>query len=218
MAMLRPLSEILRLNNACQYGHVETIEAFMPHLRPDGLQTTLYWATRFGSTKVVMALLESPDIDINSVTRGKTPVFLTAATHDTTIMRVLLEKGANVHIMSNYDFQHGGVRWLGGGKSKNEYTPLHAFAHACSGRSAKLKDGLRLKDGFELLLKAGCDVNAVDGSGLTVLHSLIGGLDGNHSSSHGGESWLEDVISLLLSHGASATALTADGLTPLHLL
>jgi len=203
---------------ACQYGHVKTIEAFMPHLRPDGLKIALYWATRFGSTKVVMALLESTDIDINSVTRGKTPVFLAAPAHDTTTMRVLLDKGANVQIMSNNDFHHGGVRCLGRDKIKEEYTPLHAFARACNGRSGKPKDELLLKDGFELLVKVGCDVNVVDGSGLTVLHSLVDIDGGNCSSSHGGESWLEDAISLLLSHGASATALTADGSTPLHLL
>ena len=199
---------------ACQYGHVETIRVFMPHLNPNGLQIALYWATRFGSTKVVMALLESPYIDINSATRGKTPVYLAAAAYDITTMRVLLEKGADVRTMCDNDFSHGGVGcWSGDGDNK-KYTPLHAFARACSKQLRRPKEQLRLKEGFELLLKAGCGVDAVDGSGSTALHSLIS----RGYRSPGADSCLEDVISYLLSQGASATALTADGSTVLHLL
>ena len=214
--MLPPQSETLHLKYACKYGHVETIEAFMPHLGPDDLKLALYWATSFGSTKVAMAVLRSPDIDINSATRSKPPIFLAAAAHDTTTIRVLLDKRVDVHIMFNYDFDHGGISCLDGNEFKKKYTSLHAFARACNNRSSISKAGLRLKDGFEMLLKAGSDLNVVDGSGSTVLHSLIRVPGVYLFSPHEGESWLKDVISFLLSQGASATALAADGSTLLH--
>lgn len=205
---------------ACYYGHLETIKALMPRLSPDSQDLVLHLAALFGSTKVVLAVLESPHISVNKVTHGKTPLYLASCAQDLTMMRALLDRGADARIMSDNDFNGPEAHHLSSTRKK-EYTPLHGFIttsnsflirHGGSGpTNHRLSEAGKLKKGFEMLLAAGCDIDALDGWGHSVLHSLVGY---QVVDSRG----LDDAMSFLMSKGASPTKLASDGSTILHLL
>ena len=203
---------------ACHYGHVEAVQAFMPHLTIDGLHTALYWATRFGSSKVVQALTESPDIDVNRITRDQTPLFLAAAARDIDSMRLLLIKDADAQIPSNNVFEHGGVSHSSWEAHRREFSPLHAWAQACSNTytlsNASKNEGevASMKSGFHLLIDAGCDVNAVDATGKTPLVYIVSPSDYEYSMNH----WRGTIVRFLLELGASATIELENGSNLLH--
>ncbi|MCJ1255632.1 hypothetical protein MMC24_003449 [Lignoscripta atroalba] len=197
---------------ACQFGHLETVREFMAHLQPDGLDTALYWAARFGKTEVVSVLLESPEISINSIRDGQTPVFLAAVALDLVSMRAVLNRGADINIKCNYDSSYHGP-----GSTDVDDTekliPLHAFSRSCQGRSCHKKDGKALKAGFKTLLQAGCDINAADPDGRSALHYLV-----ESCTSSDARPWAVEIISFLLDQGANPSAAANDGSHPLHLL
>ena len=195
---------------ACQSSHVETVQALMPFLDNDGLHTALYWATRFGSTKAVKALLESPEIDINRLIRGKTPIFLAAHARDMESIQLLLDKGADVGILSDNVFKHGRVHITRLEVYQEKFTPLHAFVNASAHTYGREKDAERIKSGFHLLLDAGCDVNAADAWNNTALGLIIA------SASDSGHDWREDMVRSLLERGASVCIKREGGSNLLH--
>ena len=199
---------------ACQYGHVETIEALIPYLTVDGLHTALYSAALFGSSKVVKALLESPNINVNRLTRDQTPLFLAAAATDIDSMRLLLEKGADPRILSKTLSKYGDVgarSW----QTAKKFSPLNAFACSSSSkftdRSNRDARVASMETGLRLLVDAGCDVNAIDATDNTALSYVVC----SDISDQYQQEW-QNAIRFLLNNGASATKELQDGSNLLH--
>ena len=203
---------------ACRYGHVETMEALIPYLTVDGLHTALYWAARFGSSKVVKALLKFPKINVNRITRDQTPLSLAAGIPDIDSMRLLLGKGADPRILSSklpsgkYRVADDMLRKL----AKREFSPLQAFA--CSSSTSFLIPNDRdavvasMQSVLRLLVDAGCDVNAVDATDNTALSFLVR----SDISDQYQEEW-QAAVRFLLESGASATEQLQDGSNLLHI-
>ena len=196
---------------ACIFGHTESVRVFIPYLDSYGLSKALCWATGHGRTDVVLAILESPVVDVNKIIDGKTPIHIAAHARDIQSMRKLLDLGADTNIKCNADFGNHGIRAISL-NNEPKSSPLHVYATSCRRglTDASLSDTLR---GFQMLLEAGCDVNGFDESGLTPFHCLLGGGGGRFEKSYRSP----ELLLFLLGNGAKATA-TKDGSQPLHLV
>ena len=178
--------------NVAQSGHLETMLVLIPFLEPSILNKALCWAASFAQTDVMAALLEAPGVDVNCRSEdGATPLLEAASTQNPRAIGLLLAKGAIATVrthVSNRSAAHCELR-----------TALHEF---CKG-SYRKNDEASIRKAFAVLYKAGCDVNAVDGTGSSPLHGAAGN----------GDCLL---MTMLLDHGANIDATDRDGATPLH--
>ena len=79
------------LKYAIIHGHVETVEAFLPHLDSNSLLSALQWAIGSGQTKMAMLLLKASRFEHNDINS----LLLTACCRrNIQLMRLLLEMGA----------------------------------------------------------------------------------------------------------------------------
>jgi len=126
--------------------------------------------------------------DDTMLTTGTTPLLRAAKAGDVTVMKLLLEKGADPKLTTR-----AGINPLmaaAGLGTKEEDT---------TGRRKTQAEAI---ESIKLLLAAGVDVNAADGRGQTALH--------------GAALWgLDDVVQFLADHGAKLDAKDRQGKTPL---
>jgi ankyrin repeat protein len=122
------------------------------------------------------------------LTTGTTPLIRAAKAGDTAVIALLLEKGADVNLVT-----------------RNGINPIMAAA----GLGTKEEDGAGRKktekeaiDSIELCLKAGGEINAVDSRGQTALHGAAQ------------KGW-NQIVQYLADHGAKPDVKDKKGLTPL---
>jgi ankyrin repeat protein len=121
------------------------------------------------------------------LTTGTTPILRAAKAGDTTVMALLLEKGADAKLAT-----------------RNGMNPLMAAAGLGTNESdavGRKKTEKEAIDSIELCLKAGVDVNAADSKGQTALHGAAQ------------KGWNE-VVQYLADHGAKLDLKDKKGLTP----
>ncbi|KAI9930777.1 hypothetical protein MW887_011534 [Aspergillus wentii] len=182
--------------------HTSTDFLDISHLRSG----PLHWAASSGKMGIVRALLQHEEVR-NSINdkdvNGNTPLYLAARFRDSATVRTLLEHGASITVHSEEQ----------GFKGKR-YTPVHGWA-----RMERLyhwiprsRSRQEMKDVLQVLVDAGCNVNARDHNGQTALFAS-GRMD-NESSGEDATYF----ISLLLHHGADASLVDFEGGTPLHQL
>lgn len=134
--------------------------------------------------------------DVNTCTRGWTPLLLTCAFHDNDdqvkdIIKLLIEKGADVNA-----------------KNESGLYPLHFL---CSTYYKNIDD---LVDVINLLIEKGADINAVNNEdGSTPLHYLCQ-FYGILKDRDG----LMDLVNLLTKKGADTNAKNEKGETPAYFL
>jgi hypothetical protein len=68
--------------HASEYGHFEAAYQFLEYLDTEGLGKGLNWAVGAGKTAVVLAILETGNVDVNKPVNGMTPLFLAACNKD----------------------------------------------------------------------------------------------------------------------------------------
>jgi len=126
--------------------------------------------------------------DDTMLTTGTTPLLRAAKAGDVTVMKLLLDKGADPKLAT-----------------RNGINPLMAAAglgtkeEDTTGRRKSQADAI---ESIKLCLAAGIDINAVDGRGQTALH--------------GAAFWgLDDVVQFLVDHGARLDMKDRQGKTPL---
>lgn len=118
---------------------------------------------------------------------GQTPFVTAALAGDTTVMRLLLEAGANPHIAT-----FGGT------------TALMAAAGVNWVVSQTYTEGPEaLREAVELCIELGMDVNAVNSMGIAAIHGAA-----NRGS--------DDIVELLAAHGARLDVADNEGRTPLR--
>ena len=194
---------------ACEFGHVETLQSLIPYLKGDRLNKALALATQYGSKKCTSALLQAPGIDVNYTLDGRTFLYSAARQHDIAAMRRLLGLGADPQKLSLDNFQGRvtGLRCLPPTYSE----PLFGLAYSCTEIFNSLSvNASTLIRGFEMLLDAGCDINARNRNGMSILHVLTS------FPFRGTASWQYEVLSFLIKRGANAAALDSNGSTVLH--
>ena len=84
---------------ACQSGHIEAVEAFLPYLEDmDTVHCALEWAASAKKTKLVKRLIQHPGIDINAGPRGYTPLHHACKSKDLDLIETLINAGADPSI------------------------------------------------------------------------------------------------------------------------
>jgi ankyrin repeat protein len=122
------------------------------------------------------------------LTTGTTPILRAAKAGDTVVMALLLAKGADPRLTT-----------------RNGINPLMAAAGLGTNESdavGRKKTEQEAIDSIELCLKAGVDINAVDGKGQTALHGAAQ------------KGW-DEIVQYLADHGAKLDVKDKKSLTPL---
>lgn len=173
-------------------------------MRDDGSLTPLQVAAQAGYVTVVKYLTSSgADVNVTD-THGETPLHWNSsiARVQPDLTEVLIANGADVNAMDN------------DGRTPLHYATKYGFNEVkeCIRRASTdntllqyqlTTDDLRVLRMVQLLVDAGADVNAADGSGRTALHNTAAG-------------GLPNATSYLISIGAVVDARTDAGKTALH--
>jgi ankyrin repeat protein len=195
---------------ACQNGHLEALEAFLPFLTDIAtVQRALAWSARNKRSKLVKRILLHPGIDVNAKVRGDTALYLACLTADRETILPILEAGGDPTILcGNYGDEFGGVgsmRYIPFGEVKDEtkgHTALYALAS--SGRrgfGANECNPETLHELFHLLVAKGAKIDQRTESDETALHAAVNN---------------PVMLRLLLNAGADANAVNRSGQTVLH--
>jgi len=200
----------------CTSGAVESLKEMMPYLKLEDLREALRLTVSSGHYEAVELLLTSPDTAVDHPEYIETPLFIAASGRHHAIMQSLLKRGADPDKISSSRYDaFGDRRW--DSEEDPTYlgpTPLHAvcgrtyngpYRHfmGCS------SDNDAMEKCFNLLLEAGCNINAIGESGMTALHYL---------AQHRSPGAHDRCCKKLLDKGADVTAQNVSGNTPLHLL
>ncbi|EKV06601.1 Peptidase A2A, retrovirus, catalytic [Penicillium digitatum] len=220
----KPLSP---LHAAVDAEDVDQVRQLAVIADPVDLTTALSRSCQRGKITSAQALLETGRCDVNALVEGDTLLFLAAKKADLVIVRLLLQHGADATIRSKNKRS---------GDNPPAFTPLHGVADSTRPYE-KLEDLPRYEELMQLLLDAGCDINAQDAHGNTALllsvHNEIAlvpfllrhGADPNIAEDRGGTSahflhhpldhpeWFKG----LMANGARLNIVRdGDGQTPLH--
>ncbi|SPO06411.1 uncharacterized protein DNG_09100 [Cephalotrichum gorgonifer] len=192
---------------ACDNGHLETIDVFMPFLEERDtsyIQQALIWASRSGHAKVVARILQYPGLNVNEKIRGDTALFKACQGDDAETVRILLQAGADPHIECKSEVDE--FAGVGGGWGRNAGSYLTCLYKLCSpARRFGAQVGAEIqREIFSMLVQAGADIHGGGPSGDTPLHSAA--------------STSAILTRLLLDAGANPNAVNSFGAAPLHLV
>ncbi|KAF7550768.1 hypothetical protein G7046_g7911 [Stylonectria norvegica] len=186
--------------SACQNGHLEALEAFLPYLTHDAKQRALVWAAESSRPRVVTRILQEPGVDPNEKVRGVTALFIAASNGDVGSIEALVNAGADARILCERRNWPDIIRNRRSKDVRSCYLALQEFC-----RLSPISRDLTLEPeqyhlGFTLLVQAGGDVLYRYPNGSTALHNARSPV----------------IMRLLIDAGADVNAETIDGRTALH--
>lgn len=187
---------------ACTCGHFAALAAFLPYIQSKKLMSNaVSWIVPTKRADMLALVLASPLVDVNEQIRGLTPLLLASAYRQASMVKMLLQAGADITIVYDSDHYRSGHREAG-------QTVLHLWAALQPGissiphhyRSSDFEPEATMEV-FNLLVKAGADVNERNQTGSTPLH------------------YVQDALAarLLIDAGADVNAVNKRGETLLHL-
>ena len=218
----------------CEQGHTAAIMEMLPYMDQDTINETMCELCRYGKSEAVEAMLGHSKVLPNAQYRGATPLYLACCAGNLDCTRLLLLKGADPTLISNW---HPRRVWNGGGNGgRGPQTPLQGLIqYAWSEQNHSACQSI-----MHLLLGAGADLAAKDDKGSTVLFlcfrerytpipSAIAAIleaGGNPSTVdkegdtvlHKSLTYHRDlsILHTLLEYGADINAKGHGGTTPLH--
>ncbi|KAJ5164021.1 uncharacterized protein N7500_005851 [Penicillium coprophilum] len=215
------------LHAAVDAEDVDQVRQLAATADPVALTAALHRSCESGKITSAQALIESGRCDVNTAVDGDTPLFLAANRVQLAIVKLLLQHGADVTTKSRNK------------RSRDKlpaFTPFHGVVDSV-GPYQKLDDLSRYEELMQVLLDAGCDINARDAHGQTALllsvHNetalvpflLQHGADPNIAEDRGGTSMHflhhpldhPELFKSLMAHGGRLDIIRdEDGHTPLH--
>ncbi|KAG4439135.1 hypothetical protein IFR05_005372 [Cadophora sp. M221] len=195
---------------ACQSGAIESVREMVPYLKTEDLNQALCWASTSGKAEIVDFLLTLPDVSTDPPGQLDTPLFLAAKGLHSDVMNSLLESGADPNkISENAGHVQGYTIHDLLERGKTGASPLHAicaYSRQTYSPEGDEKIAKNIKKCFHLLLKYGCNIDAIDQDRKTpLLHSVC-------------KQGYDDLALLLLENGADPMIRDKAGNTALHLL
>ena len=196
---------------ACQNGHLESVEAFIPFVKDiETIHRALAWAARNGKSEVVGRLLQCPGVDVNAKLHGDTFLFEACRLGDVASVTTLLRAGADPNVACELLGDDAGGRMLrvrrkNRGMDTRKWNCLFAlrlFDHNFDFDYDDERVGNTSEAIFALLVAAGVDLQRKGPEGQTLLHASVNS---------------KTLLRLMLSAGADANATDDHGSTPLHL-
>ncbi|KAF4457192.1 Ankyrin-3 [Fusarium austroafricanum] len=148
---------------ASRAGHTETIIAMIPFCEPDMLEQLLCQCCKYGQTDAVLAILNNSSVSPNATFDGATALYFACSKPKAKCVAALIEAGAEVNKVS---------QWLVRPKiygswpeRRNKEAPLHRLAEVWNH-----KNDSEGQEALRILVKAGADLEQLDGHGSTPLH------------------------------------------------
>ncbi|KAJ5835444.1 hypothetical protein N7447_001470 [Penicillium robsamsonii] len=182
------------LHVAVDAEDVDLVRQLAATADPVDLAAALCRSCEYGKITSTHALLESGRCDANTPVNGDTPLFLAAKKVQLAVVKFLLQHGADVTIKSKNKRS---------GDKPPAFTPLHGVVDSLAPYQ-KVEDLTRYEELMQVLLDAGCDINAQDANGHTALLLSV------HK---------ETVLApFLLQHGADPNIAEYRGGTSMHFL
>jgi ankyrin repeat protein len=185
-----PAEPLPPLQAAVNADAVDTVRKLASTADPADLTAALCRSCQYGKTAIAQTLIESGRCDLNATVNGDTPLFLAARKPEPAIVKLLLHHGADATINSLNK-----SRSPAAAKKAPAYTPLHAVVDLHRRRGEV--DVSSIEDLMQVLLDAGCDINAQNFHGETVLLSCL------HQE--------VALVEFLLQRGADPNVLTDGG-------
>lgn len=205
------------LSYACRHGNARIFMELQNYIDPLTLRRGfLHLAAESSQAKIVSLLLSHEEVrcginDLNC--KGNTALYIAARYQSSEAVQTLLKHGADISIRSQERSTkpgHPEASQIIEGQERS-FTPLHGWAQLPGfGQISWRRCDERSREVLQLLIKAGCDINATDHKGRTSLFAW--GEFWNDFS--GGKS--AAFLSLLLENGADASIVDLDGGSPLH--
>ncbi|KAI9037660.1 uncharacterized protein KD926_000146 [Aspergillus affinis] len=206
------------LSYACRGGHVETMVELQAYIDPSTQgREALHMAASSGQAQIVTLLLEDEKVrrGIDDLHHGDTALYLAAKSQSSATVEVLLKNGADIGIRSldRPKKSHDSKAYQGEEKDNMGFTPVHGWAGLSEIKRPRLTGAHKKnREVLQLLINAGCDINATDYQGQTALFAW--GAFSNHSC----KKFAVEFISWLLENGADASIVDINGETLLHQL
>ncbi|KAL8947913.1 MAG: hypothetical protein Q9222_005850 [Ikaeria aurantiellina] len=195
------------LQHACEEGYDGCLRLILDSLPAEKYRVgPLHWAAKAGKHETVELLMKTYHLDPNQRdTKGNTPLCLAAARRSPETVKALLEAGAKITERSTgIDRYYELSNCVRREEDTNEILPLHAWA--CGSWRESSNNQNIIKTG-EILIDAGCDVNAPDTEGKTSIFWW--------AKTYG--STPSVFLKLLVDRGADASIEDRFGNTVLHL-
>ncbi|KAF3400150.1 Serine/threonine-protein phosphatase 6 regulatory ankyrin repeat subunit A [Penicillium rolfsii] len=154
------------LQAAVDSDAVDSVRELASTADPSDLTAALCRSCQYGKIAVAQALIESGQCDLDATVDGDTPLFLAARKLEPAIIKLLIQHGADATINSLNK-----SRSPAAATKPPTYTPLHAVVDLHHRRGEV--DASSLENLMQILLDAGCDINARNFHGETVLLSCL---------------------------------------------
>jgi ankyrin repeat protein len=190
------------LGYVCLQGHTDTAMAMLPFLTPAAAEEMFCQCCCHGKYEAARAILEATGLSPNSKSCGATALYLACRAHCVPLVKLLLDKGADVHQTSNwrYKSKHSCGRQV-------HEEPLRAPIHAVLLQWKRTKN-TACQQVLRLLLDAGADIEVKDANGDTPLFSLF--LEHERTSPN------IVAVTSLLKLGSNVLAIDSEGDSILH--
>lgn len=148
---------------ACANGHLDCVEALLPHISKSEKQLALHWAVDWSRSAIVERLLQDPDIDPNHTDKLPPPLLKAAFLGNEDLVEALLAAGADPSAQRTWDFPCVGCG------SRVSYLDLDAITPLGALYILPEMEARRRQRCLSLLLHAGADVNPRERDGMSPL-------------------------------------------------